>query len=240
MTKDEANSNQHSELHYYRITVVGYGGETAYLKVSKQAYEFWFPLIESGDTDAIEYCLNAAENEFEFEEITEVPIDAQFLLNKDEGYSASWDDAPNEFEHIRGAAVDHAWVTIQRVDSNDFSANHVENVIESESLTDINSRIGDETDWEVDLFEGPEEGLITYADDGDYVFQFTSSEKGTFFDGIVETRHLFETSKLRFVVGEAPSGEDTLFSVKYDSKEVDNNEGDTRGQGYSAHIWQHL
>ena len=238
MDKDKVNSNQQNALHYYRITVAGYGGETAYLKVSKKAYLFWNPVIEEGDGDAVEYCLKAESGDFEFEDITEVPLEAQFLFNQDEGYSAPWYDAPNAIALIWGAAVDHAWVTVEKIDSDESDANHVEDIIDGEDLTDINQRVGDETEWETELFEEPAEGIVTYPEDGDYVFQFISAEKGTFFEGVIATKELFDLHKLRFVVGEAPSGEDTLFSVKYDEEDVNNNGEDTTGKGYSAYIWE--
>ena len=59
MSSGNVSSNQQDTLHYYRITIAGYGGETAYIKVSKKAYEFWNPVIEEGDGDAVEYCAYA-------------------------------------------------------------------------------------------------------------------------------------------------------------------------------------
>lgn len=238
MSSGNVSSNQQDTLHYYRITIAGYGGETAYIKVSKKAYEFWNPVIEEGDGDAVEYCLSAENGDFEFEDITEVPLEAQFLLNDEEGYSTAWYDAPGEFAHIWGAAVDHAWVTVEKIDSSEFDATHIEDVIDGEDLTDIYQRVGDETNWETELFEEPEEGTVIYPQSGDYVFQFISAEKGTFFESTIETKSLFDPNKLRFVVGEAPSGEDTLFSVKYDGEDLENNGGDTSGKGYSAYIWE--
>lgn len=238
MEKGTVSSNQNDALHYYRVTVAGYGGETAYLKLSNQAYLFWKPIIEEGDGDAVEYCLNAETGEFEFEDISDIPLEAQFLFNEEDGCSAPWSDAPNVIAHLWGATLDHAWVTVEQIDSDEFDANHVENIIEEEDLNEINQRIGDETEWETELFEEPAEGVVKYPETGDCVLQLISAEKGTFFEGVIATEKQFDLHKLKFVVGEAPSGEDMIFSVKYDGEDVDNIGGDTIGKGYSADIWK--
>jgi len=63
-----ATSEQKKELveeikgpHYYRISVSGYGAETAYIKLSKEAYDFWKQSLESGDSDCLHYALNAED-----------------------------------------------------------------------------------------------------------------------------------------------------------------------------------
>ena len=67
-----------------------------------------------------------------------------------------------------------------------------------------------------------------------------SSEKGTFFDGTIETTGDFDVKKLKIQINEYPNGEDIIDGVTYDGEEVDNEGGDTNGKGYSAHVWSNI
>ena len=64
---------------------------------------------------------------------------------------------------------------MEQIDSREFDANHVENIIEEEDLNDINQRIGDETEWETELFE--DQGVVKYPETGDCVFQFIGKKE---------------------------------------------------------------
>jgi len=64
-----------------------------------------------------------------------------------------------------------------------------------------------------------------------------SSEKGCFFDGIVETVGEFDPKKLMIYTTEFLNGEDTITSIEYDGVEIDNSGGDTTGKGYYAAVW---
>ena len=76
-----------------------------------------------------------------------------------------------------------------------------------------------------------------FGEEGEYVLQFYSSEKGSFFDGLIETVGEFDPKKLKVVYTEYPNGEDIVTSIEYDGVEVDNNGGDTNGKGYYASVW---
>jgi len=160
-----------------------------------------------------------------------------FLHDNDDDVGSSWYEAPNEFDHVWGVAADSAYINIEKVDSTEYNAKHLEDIVENEDLNEFTSRIAEETDWEVELTEGLKDGS-NYANKGDYVLQFMSSEKGCFFDGILETPGLIDLKKLKFTIDEAPNGEDTLFGISYDGEEIDNNGGDTNGKGFSAYVWE--
>ena len=65
-----------------------------------------------------------------------------------------------------------------------------------------------------------------------------SSEKGTFFEGVIETVGEFDPKKLEFHLSEYDNGEETITSIVYDGVEIDNEGGDTNGKGYYASVWQ--
>ena len=114
-------------------------------------------------------------------------------------------------------------------------AEFIEDVIDGENLSDMLSNLEEESNWELELTnmdcnDEPPEGT-------EYIAQLYSSEKGTFFEGIVETTGDFDPKKLKIHTTEYLNGEDTVTSIEYNEVDVDNGGGDTNGKGYSAHVW---
>jgi hypothetical protein len=220
---------------YYRIHINGYGGEAAYINLSKEAYNFWSNITEEyGDTDLVHYMVEAENGDFEFEDIDEVPVEAQFMTEDE--YTYPWYEAPNEFVHQYGVEYSSAYLNVEEVDSAEYVSNVIAEVIDGENLQEYLDGIMEANDYEIDLVESDEE----LDGEGDYVVQFYSSEKGCFFDGIIETHGDFDPKKLKIVYSEFPSGDDVVTIVEYDGVEVDNNGGDTNGKGYSAHLWSNV
>ena len=221
---------------YYRIHISGYGGESAYISITKEAHDFWKPILdEHGDNDFVNY-LVSEEDEEDYENIDNVPPEADFLTSygKDD-YKSSWYEAPTEYEHQWGVEIGSAYMDIDEVDSDDYSANVVREVMSREGVQDLCERIGEETDWEVEIWDSNE----CYApEDVEYIAQMYSSEKGSFFDGVIETVGDFDPKKLQFHCSEYDNGEECITTVVYDGVEIDNNGGDTNGKGYYAAVWQ--
>ena len=232
--------------HFYRITVSGYGAETSYIKLNKEAFDFWKESLEQGDTDCVHYVITSEDKtptdvneDEEYEDIKgeDIPRAAMFLHDEDDEIGSSWYEPPNEFDHVWGVSADNAYVTIEKVETDEYNAGHVEDIVDHEDLYELIDRVAKEHNYEIENNEGLKEGS-NYANKGEYVFQFMSSEKGTFFEGTFETPGLIDLSKLVFVIDEAPNGEDTLFSINYDGEEIDNQGGDTNGKGYYAYVWE--
>ena len=235
--------------HYYRIIVTGYGAETSYSRISKEAHDFWKSSLESGDSDVIHYVLTAEDKtpaevnkDEEYEDInaSDIPRSAMFLHDpNDDEVGGNWYEAPDQIDHVWGVSADNARVTIEKVASMEAwpQPEVLEEIVDGEDIFELNNRIGDQTDWQVELVDSSEEPQ-PYPDKGDYVFQFQSVEKGCFFEAIIETPALIDLHKLKFIVDEAANGEDTLFGITYDGEEVDNDGGDTNGKGYYAYVWQ--
>lgn len=238
MSLTEQCSKKSQELKKYKISISGYGGESAYISISKAACEFWIKSLENGENNAVEYCLNADGGDFDFDDISEVPVYAQFLLDEDTGLSDQWSEASDEIAHLWGPSVQFATIDVDRIDDIESPDTAVENLISNEGVDDVNVRISNQTDFEVDAFEEPEHENISYPNPGDCVFMFTSLEKGTFFEGFVSSPEEFDLTKMRFVVAEAPDGEDIILGMKYDGQVIENLGGDTKGQGYEANAWQ--
>jgi len=234
---------------YYRIQLWGYGGEAEYMELTKNQYEFWSKHIEEhGDGDAVNYCVSAEDGDFEFENIDELPEEMQFLKVKGENYSSSWYESPTGFTHQWGVDYNSANINIEEVDSPEYSAKTINTIVDGEDLNGWVEAIQDEMyetqsdklgtdDWH-DIWEaGVDEGEDTQ---GDYVAQMWSAEKGTFFDGVIETYGDFDPKKLKIYTHEYLNGDDTVTSIEYDGKDIDNNGGDTNGKGYSFHVWKNV
>ena len=226
---------------YYRIMLTGYGGEAAYINISKEAYEFWNNVVEEdgGDSNLVNYMVSAEDGDLDDLEVI-VPPEAMFMQEETDGevYAYPWYEAPGEFLHQNGVEIGSAYLTVEEVDSDDYSSNHIADVIEGEGVVDLIDQISEETDYEIELgdYGEPEE----YEAQGDYVCQFYSSEKGQFFESIIETHGEFDPKKLKFVINEYPNGEDIIDGVIYDGVDVDNMGGDTNGKGYFASVWKNV
>jgi len=234
---------------FYRIQLWGYGGEAEYMDLTKEQYNFWQKHIEEhGDGDAVHYCTSAEDGEFDFDNIDELPEEMQFLKVKGEDYSSSWYESPTGFTHQWGVDYNNANVTIEEVDSDEYSAGVVETIVDGEDLNGWVEAIQDEmyenqsdklgTDEWHDIWEaGVDEGEDSQ---GDYVAQMWSAEKGTFFEGIIETIGDFDPKKLKIYTSEYLNGDDTITSIEYDGKDIDNQGGDTNGKGYSFAVWKNV
>jgi len=219
---------------YYRVSITGYGGESAYMSITKEAHDFWKEQTEEhGDNDLVAYMASDDGEEPEYEYIDSVPEEAQFLHDKDDdNYKRPWYESHTEFEHSYGAEWGSAYITIDEVDSEEYNSKVIAEVLDGESISDLNDKVNEETEFEVDLVD------MGCCDNHDgYVAQLYSSEKGQFSDGIIETHGDFDVKKLKVYTTEYLNGEDTITEVHYDGVEVDNQGGDTNGKGYYASVW---
>ena len=223
---------------FYRIQLNGYGGESAYMTITKEAHDFWYPICEEhGDSDLVEYMNCDDLEECEFDELDTVPVEAQFLHDvEDDNYKRPWYESHTEFEHSMGVELGSAYLVVEEVDSDEYMSNHIADVIEGENLQDMLNELDEASDYELepismDCNDEAPEGT-------EYIAQLYSSEKGNFFDGVIETVGEFDAKKLKVYTTEYMNGEDTVTSIEYDGVEVDNNGGDTNGKGYSASVWK--
>ena len=237
--------------HHYRITINGYGGEASYMRVPEEAHKFWKPITEEhGDSPLVHYIVNAEDqtasdvnadeeyNDYDIDPAT-IPDEAKFMHDVEdaEANGYSWYEPKDEIEHVWGVASDNAYITIEKVDSEEYNASWVEDVVDGKDLNELINELDEAVDYEVEHTQGLENGPATPAK-GEYVCQMYSAEKGTFFEGILTTPGLIDLQKFKFVIDESLNGEDTLWYVEYDGEEISNDGGDTNGKGYYADIWQ--
>ena len=206
-------------IRYYRIRLYGYGGELVYGRSSKAEQEFWKSeeakqlVSYNPDEDLSDpiqiYMWEKDENPERFENIPN-----EF---KREG---EWYDQ-DEIEHLSGVAPEACYVEITEVVSEEYNAEEIETVVDSESWYD---EFYDKHDVDMIIEESA-------AFDESYLFYGYSSEKGEFFDGVFETKGRIDFSALKFYMMEFPSGEEMIYMVEYNGKEIENDGGDTNGKG---------
>jgi hypothetical protein len=219
---------------YYRVLIQGYGGESAYMSISKAAHDFWEPICEEhGDNDLVAYMASEDGDEPEYDNIESVPVEAQFLNDPDdEMYKRPWFESHTEFEHTYGGTYDSCRIDVDEVDSTEYNANSIREIISMKNVSELVDEVGEETDWETEISE-----MGCCEEHDGYIAQLYSSEKGCFFEGVIETVGEFDPKKLKFYVTEFLNGEDTITSIEYDGVEIDNLGGDTNGKGYYASVW---
>ena len=224
---------------FYNILINGYGGESAYMTISKEAHDFWQPICEEhGDSDLVSYMASDEDEDADYDNIDSVPSEANFLTSygKDD-YKSNWHEAPTEFEHTYGVEWGSAYISVDEVDSMDYNSTPiVSEVIESQNLSDMLTELDEASDYELEPVDMGE--AYDVPEGTEYIAQLYSSEKGTFFDGVIETAGDFDPKKLKVYTLEYLNGEDTVTSIEYDGVEIDNAGGDTNGKGYSAHVWK--
>lgn len=222
---------------YYRVTLWGYGGESAYINVNKATYDFWSNITEKfGDNDLVNYMLNAEDGDWEFEDIEEVPADAKFMEDEDGG--RPWYEANGEYCHQYGVEYGSARLSVDEIKSDIYNASIIASVIDGEEVVELNDAVREASDYTIEPCDHGE--YDTFEPEGDYIIQMYSSEKGTFFDAVIETIGDFDIRKLEFVVNEYPNGEDIIDGLRYNGVDLENNGGETSGKGYSAHIWSNV
>ena len=221
---------------YYRVLIQGYGGESAYMNISKEAYDFWKDHTEqNGDSDLVNYIVNAEDGEFEFDELEAVPTEAEFLTDSD-GDVTPWFESHCEFEHSYGGSYENCRIDVDEVDSAEYNATGIREIISMKDVSELVDEVLDESENQTEIIQMD---VAETPDSVEYIAQMYSSEKGCFFDGLIETVGDFDPTKLKIYTTEYLNGEDTITSVEYDGVEVDNNGGDTNGKGYSAAVWEY-
>ncbi len=69
---------------YYRLLISGYGGEAAYISLSKEAFEFWNNACdEYGDSDLVNYCVTDDPEDYDFEDIGEDADKRNYIVSYD-------------------------------------------------------------------------------------------------------------------------------------------------------------
>jgi len=214
---------------YYRISIWGYGSEMVWNKVSKECADWW---NSQEDLSAEEYMSDPEE----FVKENTIPDEANFLRwENDDGekYYSGWHEPPEEAGHFWGVSDSGANITVEEVESGEYNAPVIETIIDGKDFHNAIDEDGVECTIE------DEDAVIPKG----YYAQMISSEKGTFFDGVLHlVGQTFDPTKLVIDQNTMPNDEVIIKGVRYGEEgkevEVENNGGDTRGKGYSVYFYE--
>ena len=205
-------------IRYYRIRLIGYGGELVYGRSCKDEYDFW-------QTEEAKQFVG-----YNPEEDVSEPVQI-YMWEKDED-PQRFENIPEEFkregewyeqddiDHITGISPEACYVEITEVDSYNYNANELETVLDKLHWYD---EFVDDYQADIIVEESP-------AFDESFVFCGYSLEKGQFYDGVFETAGRIDLSKLKFYMSEFPNGEELIYMVEYNGEEIENDGGDTSGK----------
>lgn len=211
---------------YYRISIWGYGSEMSWCSISKECGEWW----NSQEELASEDYMNDPE---EFRKSHDIPQYADFLWDPEGEYHKGWHEPPNEAGHFWGCNDEAAHITVEEIESSEYNAPVIETIIDGKTLSEAVD------EYEVECSINDEDAVIPKG----WYAQMISSEKGTFFDGVLHlVGETFDPTKLVINQNTMPNDEVYIESVSYGTEgnevEIDNNGGDTNGKGYSVHFYE--
>jgi hypothetical protein len=210
---DELIENIKRPTRYYRITISGWGGEIAYDTATKEKFEYWNSAQAKIDCGVDEDENALSEYLWSFED------DPDRYANVPENVriEGNWYEQDG-IEHLQGATVDSAMVTVEELESESLKANVIKTLVDYQPIYEL-------LDDEYSNLEIKEVEL-----NGDYVFFGMSVEKGTFFEGLLETQGPIDLKKLSFVAFECHNGDEIITDVYYDGDSVESWECDTNGK----------
>jgi hypothetical protein len=214
---------------YYRISVWGYGSEMVWNRISKECADWW----NSQEEISPEEYMSDPE---EFVKEHTIPDEANFLRwENDDGekYYSGWHEPPEEAGHFWGCNDEAAHITVEEIESKEYNAPVLETIMDSKTL----SEAVDEHEVECSIKD--EDAVLPKG----WYAQMISSEKGTFFDGVLHlVGETFDPTKLVINQNTMPNDEVYIQSVSYGTEgnevEIDNDGGDTNGKGYSVHFYE--
>ena len=204
----------------FRITGGRYGGEITIGHASKDFVEYWAPKVdEDGDTELVEYILNADWND---------EVDPLLPTILADG-NTPWYEV-DDIEHTSSCYADGGFYAVEIDDNGD----EIDDEIELTFSSSLYSREAyHETQRPVPT------KFLTQEEIDDYVpvLVFHSGEKGSFGQWIVETEEDFDPYKFTYSILETNLGE-FVERAWYDGVEIycDYDWCDSTGKGYYASV----
>ena len=172
---------------------------------------------------------------------------ADFLMStivNGKEWRSSWYEAPTEYAHAYGACMSGSTrLTIEQVHDEQQNAPIVKDGYEYEQDLEAMEEEFDNVQYDcLWVREREYNHPDKYVEDPEYVCQFWSVEKGTFFEGTISITDEadFDPSKLYFKTQEYPNGDDIIHEITYDGAPIENDGAETNDKGYSDHIWKNL
>lgn len=198
----------------YEISIRGYGGEFTLGRVTNEQYQFWkndntVMSVLKGYENADEAFSDYITDIWDYEEDESIPDNAKFEYE--------WHEH-DDIYHIYGANYYSSWISIVQTNGD------IEDEVIDETMENFCNKISNAPEW-AEGNDWPEEENV-------HVLESISSEKGTFFHGILEAKEPIDFKKFKFYLSESWNEEEIVTDVEYDGEPIDNEGGDTNGKGY--------
>jgi hypothetical protein len=211
---------------YYRISLNGYGGDSAYIKLHKETYDYWNKQrkINEDEDLLLDYILESDD----VDTFDDIPLIADFLLEtEDADDRIHWRDSKDVIATQLGIDYRCTMISISEVTSNKFDSNEISPILEETHLNDY-------------AHSYPKMLIKDTLEDTEshYMLQVYSSEKGKFFDGVIATEEKFDPKKLSFILKEYFNGDYIIEKVVYDNDVIALQDQDIISKGVSCTIWK--
>jgi len=210
---------------FYRITLEGYGGDSVYIKLTKEAYDYWYKIRKNSDEDLLlDYVLESEDiDSFDY-----IPLSADFLLeDEDADFRATWRESRAIITKQYGIDYRCTELSVSEVSTYAYNSRESIPVLENVSLNDYSQ------DYPAMLSK-----QVLEETESHYMLQVYSSEKGKFFEGVVRTDDKFDPNKLTFLMREYFNGDYIIENILYNSDMIDSQNQDIITKGVSVSIWR--
>lgn len=210
---------------FYRITLEGYGGDSVYIKLTKEAYDYWNKIRKNSDEDLLlDYVLESEDvDSFDY-----IPLSADFLLeDEDADFRATWRESRAIITKQYGIDYRCTELSVSEVSSDVYNSREIIPVLENVSLSDYSQ------DYPAMLAK-----QVLEETESHYMLQVYSSEKGKFFEGVVRTDDKFDPNKLTFLMREYFNGDYIIENIMYNNDMIDSQNQDIVTKGVSCQIWK--
>lgn len=210
---------------FYRITLEGYGGDSVYIKLTKEAYDYWYKIRKNSDEDLLlDYVLESEDiDSFDY-----IPLSADFLLeDEDADFRATWRESRAIITKQYGIDYRCTELSVSEVSTYAYNSRESIPVLENVSLNDYSQ------DYPAMLSK-----QVLEETESHYMLQVYSSEKGKFFEGVVKTDDKFDPNKLTFLMREYFNGDYIIENILYNSDMIDSQNQDIITKGVSVSIWR--
>jgi len=204
-------------MKHYRVTLWGRGADSHMCRVTDEQFAYW------KDIRARVYNSESEEDDPEAYEIWEAfwqnPEECELISEEAKFGVENYHDIGDILLQVWGVFQEQGNVTVEEVDSDQYSAKAINTVLESNLDTIFDEDPFGQVIWGeyADVAHMNMEGNIMHV---------LMREKGLFFEAVFSTETEFDPEKLHFKVEEI-DGEHVVSGVFYEDKQIYNQGGET-------------
>lgn len=198
---------------FYKLTLSGYGGYSAYIELTKDSYDYWHRSQKNTRTDPLlDYIHDPTAN-------PNIPPIADFLDSND------WQDCPKIIAVQDG--IDYRCCNLNLYELPYQESKDYVNVIDEMPLQDYAQ------DYDNMISRNYVDGTESH-----YMLQIYNARKGIFFETTFTTVQKFNPNNLKLNLREFFNGDYLVETVHYDNDLLKCENKDLTDRGISVNIWK--